>query len=71
MGINISRYAVIINMKLLYVPLDILDYVIVHELAHTKIRNHSKRFWKIVEDVLPDYKERRAWLKEHGSLITV
>lgn len=63
--------AITINMKLLYAPSDILDYVIVHELAHTKIRNHSKRFWKIVGEALPDYKEKRAWLKEHGSLITV
>lgn len=60
-----------INMKLLYAPLDILDYVIIHELAHTKVRDHSKRFWKIVEEALPNYKEKRAWLKEHGSLITV
>lgn len=60
-----------INMKLLYAPLDILDYVIVHELAHTKVRDHSKRFWKVVEETLPNYKEKRAWLREHGPLITV
>ena len=44
-------------------PNDAIDYVIVHELAHIKELNHSKRFWAIVEDVLPDYKERQQLLK--------
>jgi predicted metal-dependent hydrolase len=43
---------------------DVIDYVVVHELAHIKEHNHSPRFWAIVEDVLPDYKERQGKLKE-------
>ena len=45
-------------------PPEILDYVVVHELAHRKEMNHSKDFWKIVEQVLPDYQKRRKRLKE-------
>jgi len=42
----------------------LIDYVITHELAHTKEHNHSGRFWAIVGDALPDYKERRRALRE-------
>jgi predicted metal-dependent hydrolase len=41
-----------------------LDYVIIHELAHTKIHNHTARFWKMVYDIMPDYKERIKLLKQ-------
>ncbi len=44
-------------------PNEAIDYVIVHELAHIKELNHSKRFWSIVEGVMPDYKERQKLLK--------
>lgn len=52
------------NWKLALMPQEILDYVVVHELAHRIEMNHSDQFWKIVESVLPDYRERRKWLKE-------
>ena len=52
------------NWKLALMPDEILDYVVVHELAHRMVMNHSDKFWKIVENVLPDYRERRKWLKE-------
>ncbi len=51
------------NWKLMLVPKEFLDYVIVHELAHRREMNHSPRFWAIVEQELPDYKERRKQLK--------
>lgn len=54
------------NWKLVLMPPEILDYVVVHELAHRKEMNHSPLFWKEVAAVLPDYRERRAWLREHG-----
>lgn len=54
------------NWKLILMPPEILDYVVVHELAHRKEMNHSPRFWAEVAAVLPDYRERRRWLKEHG-----
>mgnify|MGYP002547163680 CR=1 FL=1 len=57
------------NWKLSLVPDEILDYVVVHELAHRKEMNHSQRFWAEVERILPDYKARRKWLKEFGSQV--
>lgn len=55
------------NWKLILMPEEILDYVVVHELAHRKEMNHSPAFWSIVEQVLPDYKNRREWLKKNGG----
>ena len=52
------------NWKLLLLDPELLDYVVVHELAHRREMNHSKNFWKIVEAELPDYRERRRRLKE-------
>ena len=55
------------NCLLMLAPPEVLDYVVVHELCHRKQMNHSKAFWLEVENVLPDYKEARKWLKEEGS----
>ena len=49
-------------------PSELLDYVVVHELAHRKEMNHSPRFWAVVEKELPDYRERREKLKKMGKL---
>ena len=48
-------------------PEEILDYVVVHELAHRLQMNHSTEFWDEVEKILPDYRKRRQWLKENGQ----
>lgn len=55
------------NYRLAYMPQEILDYVVIHELAHLRHMNHSKQFWALVEQYLPDYRERRRWLKEYGQ----
>lgn len=57
------------NCMLMAMPPEIQDYVVVHELCHLKEMNHSPRFWNEVEMVLPNYKERRAWLKTNGSKV--
>ena len=45
---------------------ELLDYVVVHELAHRKEMNHSPRFWRVVEDTMPEYRKYQKWLKENG-----
>lgn len=57
------------NCLLMRTPDNIIDYVVVHELCHLKEMNHSKRFWSEVGKVLPDYKERRKWLRDHQNEI--
>lgn len=52
------------NFRLMAYKRDIIDYVIVHELCHTKEMNHSKRFWDLVEKIVPDYKALRKELKK-------
>lgn len=54
------------NWKLMLCPDRIQDYVVVHELAHRKEMNHSKAFYRIVEEILPDYRECMRWLREHA-----
>jgi len=58
-----------LSSRLLFAPTDVLDYVIVHELAHLKEMNHSPRFWKIVKDVMPDYEEKEKWLSKYGETL--
>lgn len=53
------------NCRLLYVPLELLDYVVVHELAHRRHMDHSAAFWQEVERYLPDYQKRRELLKQY------
>lgn len=59
------------NWQLVLVPEDLVDYVVVHELAHRREMNHSPRFWKIVEEQLPDYRERRKRLREYETDIEI
>lgn len=57
------------NCLLMLAPDEVIDYVVVHELCHLIEMNHSKAFWGEVERVMPDYKKRRQWLKDHGNEI--
>ncbi len=58
-----SSGTISINWKLMAAPLEVLDYVIVHELAHLKIPNHSKRFWQLVRDFDAAHVEHSRWLR--------
>ena len=51
------------SWRLMLYPAEAVDYVVVHELAHIRHHNHSKSFWRTVEQFMPDYKERRKLLK--------
>jgi len=55
------------NWRLIFAYPEVVDYVIIHELAHTKQMNHSSSFWNLLEDCMPDYKIHRDWLKINGK----
>ena len=59
-----SRGTLCFSFNLMQYPEEAIDYVVVHELAHLVELNHSKKFWSVVEKYMPDYKKRRAILKE-------
>ena len=55
------------HWKCLMAPLTIIDYIVVHELCHLHHRDHSLAFWNEVDKVLPDYRERKEWLRLRGA----
>ena len=65
-----SRGTLSFNYRLIFAPSVILDYVVVHELCHLTHMNHSKDFWDMVASVMPEYREYRKWLREHGHELT-
>lgn len=64
-----SRNALNFSWRLMMAPLAVINYVVIHELAHLKVRNHSRKFWNEVEAVLPDYRDQNRWLREHQHLL--
>jgi predicted metal-dependent hydrolase len=54
------------SWRIIMAPLRIIDYILVHELVHIKEKNHSWNFWAALEKILPDYRERRVWLRKNG-----
>ena len=63
-----SRSSIYFNWRIIMAPPLVIDYVIVHEMSHLIHRNHSSKFWKQVESILPDYKVRKKWLRDHGVI---
>lgn len=57
---------ILFNLRCSMMPIQIIDYIVVHEMCHMEHRNHSKDFYLAVERILPDYKERVKWLKNNG-----
>lgn len=57
------------NWRLILAPEEVLDYVVIHELAHRKEMNHSARFWAHVAAMMPDYRKQCQWLKQNGDLL--
>lgn len=58
-----------LNWRLIQAPVYVRDYIILHELAHVKEMNHSRRFWREVERLCPDFAEAERWLRRHSSLL--
>ena len=59
------------TFRLIYAPKEVIEYVAVHELAHVKHKNHSPLFWAEVARYVPDWKQKRTWLKHHGILMEI
>jgi predicted metal-dependent hydrolase len=59
------------SWRLIQAPLEIVDYVIVHELVHLKQPDHSPKFWAKVREIMPDYERRRKWLRENERLLRI
>jgi len=55
------------HWKLMQAPRSVIDYVVVHELCHLRFRDHSDAFWNEVDKVLPNYRDRRDWLRRYGA----
>jgi len=64
-----SRDRVTLDLALALAPLDALRYVVVHELCHLRIRDHSPRFWALVESLYPEWRAQREWLKTSGHAL--
>lgn len=55
------------NWRLILTPPEVLDYVVIHELCHLRVANHSRPFWRLLESALPGWQESASWLAEHGG----
>jgi predicted metal-dependent hydrolase len=63
------RGTISLNWRLVQMPDAVRDYIIWHELAHTHEHNHSQRFWRLVEQLCPNYKEAKAWIRTHRGML--
>lgn len=70
-GICTAQNEIRFSYRLLYVPKDVFEYVVVHELSHVKHKNHSTAFWREVERYVPNWKMKRKWLKDKALLMQV
>lgn len=59
------------HWKCMMAPPRIIDYIVVHELCHLHHRNHTEAFWNEIDKVLPDYAERKNWLRSHGVKLDI
>jgi predicted metal-dependent hydrolase len=55
------------SWRLMMAPQEVIDYIVIHELAHIREKNHSPRFWSLVGKICPDYKDQRRWLRNTGA----
>ena len=66
-----GKNALNFTYRLVMAPAEVLEYVVVHELVHTRVKNHSKQFWDAVSAIRLGYKQERAYLKAHGLAFTL
>jgi len=66
-----SKTGLNFHWKVMLAPISVIDYIVVHELAHLKKENHGPHFWEIVESVMPNYIERKNWLRLNGANLDI
>ena len=66
-----GKDAIHYSFRLIYAPKAVVEYVVYHELAHVRHKNHSVHFWREVEKYCPDWRTHRAWLKQNAYLMEV
>jgi predicted metal-dependent hydrolase len=59
------------NWRIVMAKTSVIDYLVVHELCHMEHKNHSKEYWKAVQVILPDYEEKKKWLRVNGNLLKI
>lgn len=70
-GTCTSEGKIYLNWRVIMSPMPIVDYVLVHELAHLKYMNHNNDYWNFVRSILPDYELRKEWLRINGPTLTL
>ena len=68
-GSATEKGVITLNSNLLKAPKNVIEYIIIHELCHLKIQNHSSRYWNLVTNFMPNYKEKVAWLEANSKSI--
>lgn len=66
-----SRGTLSFTWRLVMAPMPVIDYVVLHELVHLQVKNHSKKFWSRVGVIMPDYEQKIDWLEKHGHLLNL
>jgi len=61
---------ILIHWHLVFAPRKVLEYVVVHELAHLRVRSHGAEFWSLLGQITPDFETPRAWLERHQSMLS-
>ncbi|MEJ8553324.1 M48 family metallopeptidase [Tepidibacter sp. Z1-5] len=70
-GLCNSNRDIQFNWRLIMAPVEVIDYVVVHEMSHMAHMNHSKSFWKMVAKIMPDYKKQVEWLGINGRYMSI
>lgn len=63
------RGAIALNFRLVQMPPAVCEYVLLHELMHLRQQNHSRRYWRLVEEVCPDFRAAERWLRVEGRML--
>ena len=64
-----ARGHITLNFRLMLMPAEVREYILIHELMHLRQANHSRRFWRLVEAACPGFRDAERWLKKHGATL--